>query len=118
MALHTNTPIYKQAYALLDLSTDLTQHLPRNFRRLLGEAITSECIKIVLLIMRANIARNKVPYIEELLEHLEVTTVLLRLLVDKRMISRAQFAKAIEITESVGKQAGGWKKSSATSPAA
>ena len=117
MALHHTLPIYKRAYDLLSTATQITRNIPRDFKRQLGDVIRDECIKIIVLIFRANIARDKVPHIEDLLEHLEVTNLLLRLLVDNRMISPAQYARAIEITADVGKQAGGWKKSSAMSPA-
>jgi len=118
MALHHTLPIYKRAYELLSAATDITRNIPRDFKRQLGDVIRDECVQIVVLIFRANIARNKVPHIDDLLEHLEITNLMLRLLVDKKMISRDQYAKAILITADVGKQAGGWKKSSATSPAA
>lgn len=118
MALHHELPIYKRAYDLLGVATDITRNIPRDFKRQLGDVIRDECVQIIVLIFRANKARIKTDHIDDLLEHLEVANLLLRLLVDKRMISRDQYAKSIEITADVGRQAGGWKKSSAASPAA
>lgn len=36
MALHTNLPIYKVAYDLLDVVTDLVKNMPRDFKSSIG----------------------------------------------------------------------------------
>jgi hypothetical protein len=116
MALHTNLPIYKVAYDLLDVVTDLVKNMPRDFKSSIGGKISQECVEIVVLIFRANCARDKAPHLGDLIERLQVAELLLRLSRDKRLISTGQYAKAIELTNSVGKQAGGWRRS-AMSPA-
>jgi len=115
MALHTNLPIYKVAYDLLGVVTELVKNMPRDFKSSIGGKISGECVEIVVLIFRANCARDKAPHIGDLIERLQVCELLLRLSRDKRLISTVQYAKAIELTNMVGKQAGGWRK--ATSPA-
>lgn len=117
MALHTSLPIYKVAYDLLSAATDVTRSVPRDYKSL-GSMIREECIEIVILIARANEARDKVPHLDALLEHLRVTELLLRLSRDKRLIANGQYAKVVELTTSVGKQANGWRKHSAASPVA
>lgn len=117
MALHHDLPIYKAAYELLGLAVDLTRNIPRDFKRELGGHLRSECVEITVLIFRANVAREKVLHIEDMLERLEVVNLLLRMFVDKRFISRQQYAQAIQLTSSIGKQAGGWRKHSSASPA-
>lgn len=116
MANHTQLPIYKVAYDLLDVVTELVKNMPRDFKRSIGGKISDECVEIVVLIFHANTARDKAPYLSDLIERLQVAELLLRLSRDKRLISTSQYAKAIELTNSVGKQAGGWRKS-AMSPA-
>lgn len=116
MALHTNLPIYKVAYSLFDLSTDLAKNMPRDYKQSIGGRVRDECIAIMVLIFRANVARDKTPHLDELLERQQVAELMLRLSRDKRLISTSQYAKAIELTSSIGKQAGGWRKS-ALSPA-
>ena len=111
MALHTSLPIYKVAYDLLSLATDVTRNMPRDFKVSLGGRIRDECVALVVLIGRANFARDKV-------ERLQVAELLLRLSCDKRFISRTQYAQAIQLTAQVGKQANGWRKHSAASPVA
>ncbi len=117
MALHTNLPIYKVAYDLLDVITDLAKNMDRNFKRSIGEKLSSEVVEIVVLIFRANVAQVKTAHLTTLIERLQVTELLLRLSRDKRLISTGQYARAIELTDSVGKQAGGWRRS-ALSPVA
>lgn len=116
MALHTELPIYKVAYDLLDAITDLAKNMPRDFKQSIGGKLRDEGVEIVTLIFRANCAREKAPHLEKLIERLQVAELLLRLSRDKRLISTGQYAKAIEITNKVGKQAGGWRRS-AMSPA-
>ncbi|MEN7526986.1 four helix bundle protein [Cupriavidus sp. DL-D2] len=110
MALHTQLPIYKAAYSLLDVVTDLVKNMARDFKRNIGEKINVECIEIMTLVFRANVATDKSPHLEELLERLQVIELLLRLCMDKRLISRQGYANAIELTTGIGKQANGWKK--------
>lgn len=118
MALHSQLPIYKVAYDLLSVATDVTRNMPRDYKASIGGRIRDECVDLVVLIFRANIARNKVPHLEDLLERLQVAELLFRLSRDKRFISIGQYAHAIELTNSIGKQANGWRKASAASPVA
>jgi hypothetical protein len=118
MALHTSLPIYKVAYDLLSLATDLTRNMSRDYRPTIGAKIREECVEIIVLILRANIARDKVPHLDWLLERLQVAELLIRLSKDKRLISTGQYATAIALTSRVGKQAQGWRKHSAASPVA
>jgi len=110
MALHTDLPIYRVAYDLLDAITDLAKNMPRDFKASIGAKLRDECVEIVVLIFRANCAREKAPHLESLIERLQVAELLLRLSRDKRLISTGQYAKAVELTTSIGKQAGGWRR--------
>lgn len=115
MATHTNLPIYKVAYSLLDVAADFVKNMPRDFKRSIGEKINAECLEITVLIFRANVYQDKAPHLLELLERLQVAELLIRLARDKRLISTAAYAQAVELTTSIGKQANGWRKS-ATRP--
>ena len=111
MATHTNLPIYKVAYDLLDVVTSLVKHMQRDFKRSIGDKISAECIEITVLIFRANVAQDKAPHLMELVERLQVAELMLRLSMDKRLISKDAYASAVELTTSIGKQANGWRKS-------
>ena len=66
MATHTNLPIYKVAYDLLDVVTSLVKNMQRDFKRSIGDKISTECIEITVLIFRANVAQDKAPHLLEL----------------------------------------------------
>jgi len=118
MALHTSLPIYKVAYDLLSVATDVVRNMPRDYKASIGARIREECVDLVVLIFRANCARDKVPHLDLLLERLQVAELLFRLSRDKRFISTKQYAQAVELTSQIGKQATGWRKHSAVSPVA
>ena len=110
MAIHTDLPIYKVAYDLLDVVTDLVKNMQRDFKRSIGEKIANECIEITVLVFRANVAQDKAPHLLELVERLQVIELMVRLAMDKRLISKPAYAKAVELTTSIGKQANGWRR--------
>ncbi len=116
MALHTNLPIYRVVYELLDVVTDLSKNMPRDFKASIGGVMRDDCVASTVLVFRANTAREKAPHLDKLIERLQVIDLMLRLSRDKHLISIPQYAKAIELTSSIGKQAGGWRRS-ALSPA-
>jgi hypothetical protein len=109
MALHIDLPIYKLAYDLLDVATDLTRNMPRDFKASLGGQIRNECVMLMVLIGRANVAKDKVPHLDAMLEGLQVVELLMRLSHDKRFISPKQWARSIELTNRIGAQTGGWR---------
>lgn len=96
MATHTQLPIYKAAYDLLDVSTDFVKNMQRDFKRSIGEKITNECIEITIAVFRANVARDKEPHLMDLLERLQVVELMIRLAMEKRLISKPAYARAIE----------------------
>ena len=116
MALHTELPIHKVAYDLASLAFDLIKNMPREVKPVIGSELRDECLKLIVLIFRANVATEKRPHLAELIERQQVVELLLRLSRDKRYISTGQYARAIALTGSVGKQAHGWKRHA--SPAA
>jgi hypothetical protein len=119
MAAAKDLPVYKVAYDLLGVILSAVRNMPRDVKQLVGGPLTKEAMDIVVLIFRANSTTNKVPYLTDLLERLEVINLLLRLAHDMKMITTKPYAAAIQRTEMVGKQVGGWRKQqSASSPAA
>jgi len=116
MAIHTTLPIYKVAYDLLDVAVDLVRNMPRDVKQVIGKDLRDDCLRVLVLIFRANVSRDKSTHLTEIIERVQVIELLLRLARDKRFISTAQYAKAIQLTGNVGKQASGWRKQSAASP--
>ena len=101
----------RNGYAAFNVITDLAKNMPRDFKVSIGGKLRDECVEIVVLIFRANVARDKAGHIGTLIERLQVAELLLRLSRDKRLISTRQYARSIELTTSIGKQAGGWRRS-------
>lgn len=44
MALHSSLPIYKVAYDLLGVATDVVRNMPRDFKASIGGRIRDECV--------------------------------------------------------------------------
>ena len=113
MALTTALPIYKTTYDLLTVVTPMTANMPRAHKATLGKRLAEESMDLVVLIYRANSARDKALHLQQLLERMQVVELLLRLSRDLRLISTGQYARAIELTDAIGKQANGWRKHAA-----
>ena len=114
MAIHNELPIYKAAYELLQLAAALVKNFPRSVKVSIGAAIERACVNICLLVAKANAAMDKAPHLDKLLEQQQEAELLIRLAKDMKFISIHQWASAVELTTSVGKQANGWKSSSNT----
>ncbi len=111
MALHSELPIYKVAYELLELVVKAVRNMPRDVKQELGRPIFQECVQVTVLIFRAQVAREKAPYLLQIVERTEVINLLLRLSRDLRFIPTAHYADAVRLIASIGKQANGWRKS-------
>lgn len=117
MAIHHQLPIYKEVYELLKLATTITKNMPKDFKASIGGEIRSLIVSCVILIARANASQDKTPHLTTLLEHIHTAEILFRLSKDMRFISTGQYATAISLTDAIGKQANGWRKSVAVVPA-
>ncbi len=116
MAQYKHLPIYRLTYELLRRVVEVTKDFPREYKYTLGQKIKDESIEMVVLIYRANTAAEKSPIIELFLERLQVIELLVRLSQDLRVMSTKSYASIVEMTESLGKQAQGWKKAASRSP--
>lgn len=117
MALHTDLEIHKVAEELLGMALGLVRNIPRDMKQVAGAKIRDECLQVLVLIGRANMTRDKLQHINQLLESIWMLNYLLRALTNMGLISKGQHAKAMMMTASIGRQANAWKKS-ATAPAA
>ena len=120
MALHTDLPIYRTGVRLLSLAVKVQEQMPRSMKRILGEKITQHCVDLLELMALANATQRetRAAYIQELLSKQRAVTVMLRVSHDSRYLSPKLWAESIELLGSIGKQAGGWLKTSNRAPAA
>lgn len=114
MGLHTDTEIYRTTSLLFTTITEAIRNMPRDVKRYMGEKIRDEVLEAIDAIYMANVARNKVPHIENARRRIVRVEVLLRQSVDLRFITRPAYAKAVELTRSAGRQATAWLKYSAS----
>lgn len=119
MAIAQHLPIYKRAGELARLVADLSKGWRRDFKRTLGEKVLNECIDVSILVFRANTAggQERVAHIQQILERIQVVELMLRLSVDLGLLNSTQHGRAIQITDDIGRQATGWKRNAAASPA-
>lgn len=111
MGLHSNLPIYKVSYDLIGVVVEAARQMPRDVKRLLGEKLRDECIELSLLIYDANVAADKKTPLGTLLRRVQAIEIMLRVSRDKQWLSTAHYARAVQLTDQIGKQATGWKKS-------
>ncbi|MCY1359500.1 hypothetical protein D9M69_460740 [compost metagenome] len=118
MALHTELEIHKAAEELLGVTLHLVRSIPRDLKLVVGSKIRDECLQVMVLIGRANMATDKRTHLNRLLESVWMINHLLRALTNLGIISHGQHAKAMKITASIGRQANAWKgRFPATAPA-
>ena len=110
MARYQHLPIYKLSYELLARVMLLTKEFPRDHKFTLGQKIRDEIIFVIVLIYRANSSEQKVSIIKEILERILVVELLIRLAQDIHILSQKNYANLVEMTESIARQAEGWKK--------
>jgi hypothetical protein len=111
VALHTSTEIYAASFDLLGEAIGVILQMRRDAKALIGAKIIEGCIALDLHIRAANMAHDKEPEILRLLERLEVIELLTRTCRDRGYISPKAYASLIDRTQSIGKQANGWRKS-------
>lgn len=122
MALYSELPIYKHGCDLLSLAVDVQTQMPRIYKRSLGEKIHQQCMDMLECMAMANASRGdaRVQQIDLLLTRLRAATAMLRVCHEKKAVSREIWARSIELLDTIGAQAGGWRKQtlSTAAPAA
>lgn len=109
MALHYQLPIYRTARDLLYLAVAFSRKTPRDLRNTIGNRMVSDTFELAMLVFRANVAADKAPYLNEMIEGATAMGMLFRLCSDFRIISEVEYAKAVELISSISKQATGWR---------
>ena len=97
----------------------IQEQLPRGIKRHVGDKILGHCVEMLDLMALANATQReeRAAHLRQLLVHQRATTALLRACFEMRGLSPALWAKSIELLESIGRQAGGWKNSANRAPA-
>jgi len=106
MGLHSDTELYRTVIDFQNFVAGAVVNLRRDVKKIYGERLVDESLWMPVIVRHANIARDeaKLPYFEQLLDHLEISQVILRVLRDRDWLPNTHFAASIPITASIGKQ--------------
>jgi hypothetical protein len=116
MALYSDLPIYKHGCELLALALEVQAQLPRVFRRSMGDKIHDLCVAMLEDLAMANGSRaeQRIEHLDKLLTRLRAVTAMLRVGHEMRapqpLISHKLWSRSVELLDTVGAQAGGWRK--------
>jgi len=117
MAHYEHLPIYKSALDLCIYFEKIVRHFDRHHKYVIGADLRRLSIKAVMLVIKANNARNKVSFLFQLIEVLEEIKVLVKVCKEvKAFNSFKSFGVSVKMTDSVIKQCAGWLKSQQKQP--
>lgn len=108
-------PIFRKSYELSLETRRIIESFPKVDRQILGERMFSSSLDMLELI--SNICRNYISVDERMycmdkfMRRLDLYKNLAKLAYDTKAMSSKGIARLSLITESLGKQIGGWKKS-------
>ena len=110
MAMHHKLPIHKTGSDLLVIATTILVKMDRNYKRAVGERIVSHCSDMLNLMALANAAKGqqRVLHLERLLTHQRAATTWLRVAMELKVVAPSHWGKAIQMLESISKQATRW----------
>ncbi len=110
MTLHSDTAVYKANYDLIKAVIRIVKNMPRDYKQILGGELRNHGLMIAILILRANMAEDKLPYLNEIIERKEAIDLLTRLSRDLDLIAPKQYGEIVELAAIVGRQTNGWRK--------
>lgn len=112
MAHYEHLPIYKSALDLCIYSEKIVRHFDRHHKYVIGADLRRLSIKAVMLIIKANDSRNKIPVLSQLRDVLEEIKILIKICKEVKAFNNFKsFEVSVKMTDSVIKQCAGWLKS-------
>ena len=105
-----DTPIYRASIDLLNFALNTTKDFSRQMRPTLGKILIESTVDLVGKVCKANAAREKYQHLTDALELVESIAAMWQAAHEVRLINITAFAKAIELTECIARQAAGWRK--------
>jgi len=110
MAIYSSLPVYKEAYDLCLAIFKITDNFSRQYRYVLGEDLKNKAKDLIILIYKANRVSEKRLIIKNARESLESIRLLLRLVLDLKIISLSNFVNLSERLEQVSKHLSAWSR--------
>jgi hypothetical protein len=88
------------------------EHFPRSYRFSVGDKLVSGVLDLLLRLVDAAYARDKVSILTDVNGHLNRLRFLLRLAKDLKLLSVESYGFVAQQAEEIGRMAGGWRKAS------
>lgn len=112
MALFTQLPVYKLGYDLLIELYKRTSNFTREYKFTLGERLKNNATDMLINIYKANKSKkeNRLQYIDEARQNIEVLRLLLRLCKDLKIMGVKRFVALNMQVEELSKQLASWQK--------
>jgi four helix bundle protein len=112
MSFHENLPIYKKALDLAIYIETIARDFSRYHKYTVGTDLRNSSRKILLLIARANYAKDKQARLLEVRENIEEVKTLIRISKELKVFrSFKSFEYITRLTVDVAKQCEGWLRS-------
>jgi NTP pyrophosphatase (non-canonical NTP hydrolase) len=113
MVAHKHLPIWRDAQRLTMHLHEATTKAPREMRYTLVQRLLSESVEVSVAIANANRAKGsrRKESLGDVLDHLVRINILLQVALQQRCLSRRSAAHAIEMLDTISKQAHGWERS-------
>jgi len=118
MSYYEHLPIYKSALDLCIYFEKIVRNFDRHHKYVIGADLRRLSIKAVMLVIKANDAKDKTPMLLTLKEVLEEIKILIKICKEvKAFNSFKSFEVSVRLVDSVIKQSAGWLKSQKYNPA-
>ena len=112
MALVQETKIYKDMYSLLRLILHARKQFDKFYRYSFAERMVMTAIDCCELLQRANSNKEYAPrFLNEFSVKFSSLRLMLMICRDEQQIDTRKFADILELANSIGKQATGWRNS-------
>lgn len=99
-------------YELMLWALPVTGRLPRSHRYTVGQKIEETLIDALRLLVKAQYRKQNERLLDDANERVDLVRYLVRMMHDLQMMSSEQYGKFCDRLLSVGKQIGGWRKTS------
>ena len=99
-------------YKLLNIVLDAREHFPKAYKYAFGEKLMMIGIECCELIQLANSTKDeeRVRFLLQFSLKFETFNLMLLICRDRRLINESRFCDMLELTQSIGSQATGWRK--------
>lgn len=106
MTQQAQLPLYKATYDLMSAVVRATTKFPQAYKYNLGDKICNEAVELTVLSYKAGCVEheNKAHYAVQMLKHLQVLQLLVRLSKDLRILTVKQFSEIVGISDNLGRQ--------------